>query len=73
LLPECIVYTLKTALKLNKNVKTRKIANILETAQNIAKSSKFQPKALLRGVLQGITIISILTKKISLLKIERYF
>jgi len=35
--------TFKTALKLNKNATTRKIAYILETAGNIAKSSTFQP------------------------------
>jgi len=32
MLPECIFSTLKTALKLIKNVETQKIANILETA-----------------------------------------
>jgi len=36
-----------------KNIKTRKIANTLKTAGKIAKSSKFQSKALLLGVLQG--------------------
>jgi len=34
--------TLKTALKLNKKCKTRKNANILETAGNMEKFSKFQ-------------------------------
>jgi len=39
--------TLKTALKIDhKMQKTRKIANILETAGNIAKSSKFHSQAL---------------------------
>jgi len=38
-LPEAIFSTLKTALKIQqKNVKTRKIDNILKTARNIAKS-----------------------------------
>jgi len=37
LLPECIFSTLKNSLKnLTKNAKTRKIADILETAKNIA-------------------------------------
>jgi len=45
-------FYLKTALKLNKNVKTRKIANFLETAGKITKFSKFQPQALLLHVLQ---------------------
>jgi len=48
--------TLKTALKSNKNVKTPKIANIYETAENIAKSSKSQSKAPLIGVLQEMII-----------------
>jgi len=41
---------------LNKNVKTRKIANVLKTAGNIAKYLKFQPKAPLLGALQGMII-----------------
>jgi len=41
---------------LKKNVKTRKIANILETTGNIAKSSKFQPKTLRLGVLKGMIV-----------------
>jgi len=60
---------------LNKNVKTRKVANILETVRNTAISSKFQPLALLLGVLQGIIIgfKFYREKKIFLFKIERYF
>jgi len=48
-LPKSIFSTLK-----NKRVKTRKIPNILKTAGNIAKSSTFQAKALLLGVLHGV-------------------
>jgi len=59
---------------LNKNVKTRNIANIKETAEHIAKSSKFQPQAVLLGVLQGIIIgFVVYVKKCFLFKIERYF
>ena len=54
LLPQSIFFCLKNCVKnWTKNVKTRKIANILETAGSIAKSSKFQFWALLSGVLQG--------------------
>jgi len=42
---------------LNKNVRTEKIANILETAGNIAKSSNSQPLTLLLGVLQRMIIV----------------
>jgi len=41
-----------------KNVKTRKIANILETAENIVKSSKFQSFATPLGVLQRMIILN---------------
>jgi len=37
-------------------VKTQKIATILDMAENIAKSSKFQSWALLLGALQGIIV-----------------
>jgi len=51
-LPKFIFTTLKIALKLNKkNVKTRRIANILETAGNIATYSKFEQQTPLLGVL----------------------
>jgi len=43
---------------LSKNVKTRKIAIILETARIIAKSSKFQSKKLLLGVQHGKLLVS---------------
>jgi len=51
--------TLKTALKkLNKkNVKTRKIDNILETARNIEKSPKFHSRPPLVDVLQGMILL----------------
>jgi len=41
---------------LNKNAKTRKIANILETDGYIAKFLKVQPSALLTDVLPGIIV-----------------
>jgi len=50
-LPEKKFSTLKTAIKLNKNVKNPKIANILETAGNPPNSCLL--KALLLGVLTG--------------------
>jgi len=53
--PECIFSTLKSALKV-KDVKTRKIANVLKTAGNISKSSKGQSKEQLLGVLRGMVI-----------------
>jgi len=57
-----------------KNVKTRKIANIVKTARNIAKSSKLQHKTRFLDVLQGKIISFKLHRKIYfLLKIERFF
>jgi len=56
-MPEYTFSALKVALKLNENVKTRKIANILETA---AKSSKFQPLALCLGFLGMIVGLKII-------------
>jgi len=41
---------------LKKNVKAQKNVNILETAKNITKSSKFRSRTLLSGVLQGMII-----------------
>jgi len=38
------------------SVKIRKTANILETAGSVTKSLKFQPRALILGVLQGMII-----------------
>jgi len=44
-------------------LKKREIADIIKTAGNIAKSSKFQSQALLLGVLQGMIIGLILHQK----------
>jgi len=55
-MPDCVLSTIKKLLKIEKNVKTREIATILETAENIAKSSIFQAKVPLLDVLQGMNI-----------------
>jgi len=52
LLPDCIFFYLKYR---TSNVKSPIIANILETAGNIAKSSTFQ-SWLVKGLLQGMII-----------------
>jgi len=52
-----------------KNVKTRKNANILETARFIAKSSKFKSKELLSGAPKGMIFGFKLYKK--MFKTER--
>jgi len=50
---------------LKKKVKILKVVNILKTAGYIAKSSKFQSKALLLGVQQGmISGLKLYQKKI---------
>jgi len=50
-------FYLKNSVKnRTRNVETRKISCTLETAGNIAKSSKFESEALLLDVLQGIII-----------------
>jgi len=50
-------FHLKNSVKNStKKVKTRKFANIFKTERNIAKSTKFQPWALLSVVLQRIII-----------------
>jgi len=41
---------------LNINFKSPKVPNILKTAGNFAKSSKFQPYTRITGVLQGMII-----------------
>jgi len=51
LLPNSFSQPLKKRKKLNKNIKTRKIADILKTARNIAKSSKLEAQAMLQSVL----------------------
>jgi len=69
LLPECILTTLKTALKIEP-----KIAHIRETARNIAKSLKFHPQTLLLSVLQGTIIcFKLYRNKYFFFQIGRYF
>ena len=58
-------------LEIDKNVKTRKIANILETAENFAKFSKFQSWGLLLSDLLGIIIGFQYYQK--MFQIRRYF
>jgi len=61
LLPERIFFYPENSVKnWTKNAKSRKIANILETARNIVNTSKFQPVAQLLSVLRGITVFLLL-------------
>jgi len=45
------IFYLKNSVKMNKHVKTRRIANTLERAENIGRFSKFQPETSLSSVL----------------------
>jgi len=49
-------FYIKNSVKNRKNENTRKIANISRTVGNIAKSSKFQRRALFLGTPQGMII-----------------
>jgi len=58
---------------LEKKGKNTKNANILDTAVNIAKSSKFQPKTILLAVQIMIIGFKLYQKKYFFNRIGRYF